>query len=354
MISPRLRSHVSCPDCRFPLRDAGAGLSCPNCQRAFDASGSYLDLRPLATFEELTKYTDEALHVDARHETVSPPLLGAGVRNGMLRKFLALTGNDRVLDLGCGSGRMLAWNRDSGAWLVGVDVAPFFAHDALANHDVVLGDLRRMPFPDASFDKAWSLDVFEHLSIDALTAMLREANRVLAQGGTLFAYSHVRKNSRLALGLRAINKFSEFLHRRGMADLSTEQLRKSDHLNPLNDIPHLESVARACGFRIARIRYYTPLVGGFVENVLMRVAEQRMAKRAAARRGASVASGAADAASVREARAAAKAQIARGGFTYRALEFVTWIMKADVALFGRVRSGPFFVLLEKVGPPLDA
>ena len=163
----------------------------------------------------------------------------------------------------------------------------------------------------------------------------------------------MRKNSRLALGLRAINKFSEFLHRRGMADLSTEQLRKSDHLNPLNDIPHLENVARACGFRIARIRYYTPLVGGFVENVLMRVAEQWMAKRAAARRGAAV-SGTADAAAVKEARATAKARIAKGGATYRALETVTWAMKADVALFGRVKSGPFFVLLEKVGPPLDA
>ena len=60
----------------------------------------------------------------------------------------------------------------------------------------MLGDLRRLPFPDGAFDKAWSLDVFEHLSIDALEAMLREADRVLAPGGALFVYTHVRKNSR--------------------------------------------------------------------------------------------------------------------------------------------------------------
>ena len=351
MVSPRLRSLVCCPDCRFPLRDEGARLTCPNCARAVEAGGRFLDLRPAQAFAELTKYTDEALHVDARHETVSPPLLGAGVRNGMLRDFLDLQPRDRVLDLGCGSGRMLAWNRDSGAWLVGVDVAPFFAHEALQNSDVVLGDLRRLPFPDGSFDKAWSLDVFEHLSLDALTGMLREANRVLAPGGRLFAYSHVRKNSKLALGLRAINKLAESLHRRGMADLSQEHLRKSDHINPLMDVPHLESVVRSCGFRIGRIRYYTPLVGGFVENVLMRVAEQRMARRSTSKAASGTSTGHADAEAVREARAAAKARIAKGGATYRALQGLTWAMKADVALFGRVRSGPFFALLVKDGPP---
>jgi SAM-dependent methyltransferase len=351
MISPRLRSLACCPDCRFPLRDETTHLACPRCTRAFAAGAGYLDLRPAESFAELTKYTDASLHVDARHETVSPPLLGAGVRNGMLRRFLDLQPRDRVLDLGCGSGRMLAWNRDSGAWLVGVDVAPFFAHEALQNSDVVLGDLRRLPFPDASFDKAWSLDVFEHLSIEALIAMLREANRVLVPGGALFAYSHVRKNSRLALGLRAINQVAGFLHRRGMADLSQEHLRKSDHVNPLLDVPHLESVTRACGFRIGRIRYYTPLVGGFVENVVVRVAEQRMAKRAVARRtpGAAVP----DAEAIREARTSAKARIAEGGATYRALEALTWAMKADVTLFGRVRSGPFFALLVKDGPPVS-
>jgi SAM-dependent methyltransferase len=350
MVSSRLRSLVCCPDCRFPLRDEVTRLACPNCSRTVEATGGYLDLRPAESFTELTKYTDPALHTDARHETVSPPLLGAAVRNGMLRRFLALEPRDRVLDLGCGSGRMLAWNRDSGAWLVGVDVSPFFAHEAMQNSDVVLGDLRRLPFPDGSFDKAWCLDVFEHLSIEALTAMLREANRVLVPGGGLFAYSHVRKNSRLALGLRAINRFALSLHEHGLADLSQEHLRKSDHVNPLLDVPHLESTVRACGFRIGRIRYYTPLIGGLVENVLVRVAEQRMARRlAATRAGAPLAVPGPDA--VREARASAKARIARGGATYHGLRALTWLMKADVTLFGRVRSGPFFALLVKEGPP---
>lgn len=331
------------------MREEAGRLLCPNCARAADTTGGYLDLRPATAFSETTKYTDAALHADARHERVSPPLLGAGVRNAMLRAFLDLDPRDRVVDLGCGSGRTLAWNRDTGAWLVGVDVSPFFAHEALADHDLVLGDLRRLPVPDGSFDKAWSLDVFEHLSIDALQGMLREANRVLAPGGALFVYTHVRKNSRVAMGLRAINALARWLERRGLIDMTQERLRKSDHVNPLADVPHLEQVTSACGFRIARIRYYTPIVGGFVENVAMRMAERFMTRRSATSRGAPAREAGDE--DVREARARAKARIADGGLTYHALRLLTWLMMIDVALLGRVRSGPFFALLVKQGPP---
>src|SRR4029078_1313819 len=60
-------------------------------------------------------------------------------------------------------------------------------------------------------------------------------------------------------------------------DMRQERRRKSDHLNPLADIPELRRVAAETGFRIKRIRYYTPLVGGFAENILMRLAEKRLA-----------------------------------------------------------------------------
>jgi len=130
-----------------------------------------------------------------------------------------------------------------------------------------------------------------------------------------------------------------------------ERLRKSDHLNPLADVPDLERVAEACGFRIARITFYTPIVGGFVENIMMRVAERAMAKRAARRLEPGVSAADADARAVREARTAAKAQIARSPTTYGVLRGLSLAMKADLLLFGRITSGPFFALLEKTGDP---
>jgi SAM-dependent methyltransferase len=359
MISSRLLSLVRCPDCHGTLEPPGStadfrtrgpsdprtlgpsdhSLKCAGCGRRYESPADYLDLRPLEKYAEQTKYLDEALHVDARHERVSPPLLGSRVRNDMLRRFLAPGPGEVVLDLGCGSGRALLWNRDMGAAMIGVDIAPFFSRDARLQMDLMLGDLRKLPFADATFDKAWSLDVLEHLSPEALAGMLGETARVLKPGGSLFVYTHVRKNARIAAGLRWINRLAHGLERRGLIDLRQEHLRKSDHVNPLRDIPHLQQVTAAAGFRIARIRFYTPIVGGFVENILVRVAERAMAKR--------VESTAGDEAAVREVRSAAKERIARRGPTYGALLALSWIMKLDVLLFGRITSGPFFALLVK-------
>ena len=358
MVSDRLVTIVRCPDCRQPLTRRATDLACDGCGRTCGpVDRGFLDLRPSRAFAETTKYTDEALHTDARHEQVSPPLLAAGVRNDMLRRFLRPAPSDRVVDLGCGSGRMALWNRDLGAWTVGVDVSPFFATEALARVDLVLGDLRELPFPDGTFTKAYALDVLEHLSPQALADMLREASRVLAPGGALFVYTHVRKNSPLALGLRGINALARWLESVGALDMTQERLRKSDHLNPIRDIPELHDVVGRAGFRIERIRYYTPLIGGFTENIVMRVAERTLARRAARRLAAAgTAATDLDAAAVKEARTSAKARLARGGPLLAALRGMTWLMKADILLFGRIRSGPFFALLVKdgSGPPRPA
>jgi SAM-dependent methyltransferase len=361
-----------------------------SCGRQYGGpSTDFLDLRPKENFEEQTKYLDEALHADARHERVSPPLLGSKIRNDMLRAFLAPQPGDLIVDLGCGSGRGLLWNRDWRGYAVGIDIAPFFARESREQVDLLLGDLRRLPFADGTFTKAYSLDVLEHLSPDALRGMLTEAARVLAPGGQLFVYTHVRKNAPIAAGLRWINALARRLERAGLIDMRQERLRKSDHLNPLADIPELRRVAAETGFRIARIRYYTPLVGGFVENILMRLAEKRLADRAKGARGALGAQGArgngpasareqtragygeaspkplrgeggadgapmSDETALKIARSEGKRRVAESAGTRALLRALSAAMKLDLLLFGRVESGPFFALLERtsvVRPP---
>ncbi|MBA3231761.1 MAG: class I SAM-dependent methyltransferase [Acidobacteria bacterium] len=369
MISEGLLSIVRCPDCHGSLvpdgvvnsTDVHGGFTgdehprgrprilCTGCGRVYDSgSADYLDLRPATAFTEQTKYLDESLHADARHERVSPPLLGSKIRNDMLRAFLAPAPGDLVIDLGCGSGRTLLWNRDWGAHVVGIDIAPFFSTEARRGVDLLIGDLRKLPFADGTFTRAFSLDVLEHLSPDAVRGMLAEARRVLAPGGTLFVYTHVRRNARIAIGLKWINALARQLDRAGLIDLRQEHLRKSDHLNPLADIPELEQVAHEAGFRIARMRYYTPIVGGFVENILMRVAERAMAKRAAKRIASTTPADQANAQAIKAARTAAKDRIARSPSTRLVLQVLSVAMKLDLVLFGRIRSGPFFALLTRV------
>lgn len=348
MISQRLLSRVRCPECRGELLGTPAELQCRSCGRYYRTpDADYLDLRPQTPFAEMTKYLDPALHADAGHEIVSPPLLSAAIRNDMLRRFLAIEAGDRVIDLGCGSGRALVWNRDLGAHLVGLDVSPFFAGEARAHVDLLVGDLRRLPLADGAFTKAFSLDVLEHLSREDLVAMLRETARVLVPGGAVFVYSHVRRNSPLAAGLRAINRLAGALERLGLVDLSHERLRKSDHRNPLADIDDLQRVTAEAGFRVARLRYYTPLVGAFIENIVVKIAE-RFLRRLAARRPANLAPGPGSSTeAAHHVRLEAKQHLARRGLVYLALRALTWLMKLDLVLFGRIPSGPFFAVLVK-------
>jgi len=79
----------------------------------------------------------------------------------------------------------------------------------------------------------------------------------------------------------------------------------------------------------------------------MRLVERAMARRAARRLTGSTSAAEADAQAIREARAAAKQQIARSPATLAALRTLSFAMKLDLLLFGRITSGPFFALLVK-------
>lgn len=350
MISSRITHLVQCPDCAAALArpDDGDVMVCTGCARRFDVSRGYVDLRPATSFAEQTKYLDHDLHADARHESIAPPVLGSKIRNDMLRRFLEPGQGDQAIDLGCGSGRAIVWNAGSGAAILGVDISPFFAGEAIERADLILGDLRRLPLAAGAFNKAWSLDVMEHLSPQALEDVLREANRVLAPGGALFIYTHVRKNGWPAIGVRLVNRFAYLCERLGLIDLRQERLRKSDHLNPLADHDQLRQVAAACGFRVERVTYYSPVIGAFMENVLARMAEKWLAARAARTLPASAAE---PSAAVRAARRSAQARVRKGGVLYQGLRGATALMKLDLWLFGRIRTGPFFALLRK---PADA
>jgi SAM-dependent methyltransferase len=96
---------------------------------------------------------------------------------------LPLPPDARILDAGCGSGRMLDELRPRGR-LTGVDSNP---HAVTATrrrgHVAWQCDIERMPFADASFDLVTCFDVIEHTPDDRRT--LRELRRVTRPGGTL-------------------------------------------------------------------------------------------------------------------------------------------------------------------------
>jgi SAM-dependent methyltransferase len=83
-----------------------------------------------------------------------------------------------VLDIGARDGGLSAWLPDSTRYQ-GLDIAPEFASDRVMIRDVSLG----LPFPDASFDFVFCIEVLEH--VPNPFAALTEIRRVLRGDGIL-------------------------------------------------------------------------------------------------------------------------------------------------------------------------
>lgn len=96
---------------------------------------------------------------------------------------------ERVLDLGCGSGRFVAALLEHGAEAIGAEISEQALRRA---RDVVPGaDLRlvspdgSLPIDHGSVDLVWCSEVLEH--VPDISAMLVEVRRVLRPGGRLLA-----------------------------------------------------------------------------------------------------------------------------------------------------------------------
>ncbi|MFD3441717.1 class I SAM-dependent methyltransferase [Streptomyces sp. NPDC058685] len=139
------------------------------------------------------KYDDMQRHIRDRgwlQEKVDS-VLEAGIDSG------------RVLEAGCGPGLLgLEWLTQAAgdSTLVGVDISPAMLDRARGNArayavshrtDYTIGNVLELPFPDASFDHAFSAASL-HEWADPVTA-LREIHRLVRPGGA-FCVSDLRRD----------------------------------------------------------------------------------------------------------------------------------------------------------------
>lgn len=103
--------------------------------------------------------------------------------------------NPRILDFGCGCGRMtrfLGLDRDLSVY--GCDINDQLVEWCSANlPDVTTvknGSMPPIPFEDETFDLVYSLSIFTHLPEEAALAWLTELNRVLAEDGIAILTTH--------------------------------------------------------------------------------------------------------------------------------------------------------------------
>jgi ubiquinone/menaquinone biosynthesis C-methylase UbiE len=98
----------------------------------------------------------------------------------------------RIIDFGCGTGRLAEWLAANGAEVVGVDATAAMierAREAVPDASFHVIDGFDLPFETGSQDAVVSVYVLQYYVADddAMTALMAEFRRVLRPGGTLVA-----------------------------------------------------------------------------------------------------------------------------------------------------------------------
>ena len=132
--------------------------------------------------------------------------------SALLKKFISNKKDNRILDIGCGTGIVLKMLNEYGL-ASGLDISK----DALSFckerglNSLFLGSATSLPFPDETFSLVTALDILEHIEDDTLA--LREIRRVLKKDGlaiiTIPAFPNLCSSHDISLGHKRRYTFVE-------------------------------------------------------------------------------------------------------------------------------------------------
>lgn len=340
MFSSDLLELLCCPADHAVLQARDDGLVCTRCGTAYPIHDGYAELLPRADFEHTTQYAQEDGGHILDYRDFGEPLLSAQVKNNLLNEFLRFDKNDVALDLGCGNGKFACWNQGRVKTMLAADLAPWFADRARRELPLLRADLRALPVREGVLDKVFSIDVLEHLTREDIARVLQEARRVLRPRGRFFIFSNTRERQTLAPVMAPQQAVTRWLTKRGSVDFTRDDWRKSDHVKAIRTYEELREVFQANGFAVKRVAFWNGVMQGWIENVFIKLGEGYLSTRAR---------GGDKLEKQVTARAGVRAAMAKNGSKYVVpLEIASKLMQLDITLFGDLRAGPYFLLVERV------
>jgi ubiquinone/menaquinone biosynthesis C-methylase UbiE len=149
-----------------------------------------------------------------------------------LSKYLSSCKNERILDFGCGIGRLTSFLRKTGAKVIGVDITKEMIEKAKKKYPeetFICYDGGKLPFDDNYFDHIVSVYVLQHITtLDDFYKTAKELVRCLKIGGKIYLIEQVsRKDSDYYLHRLPKDYFEAF---KDCKIIEARPIRKSKHL----------------------------------------------------------------------------------------------------------------------------
>jgi ubiquinone/menaquinone biosynthesis C-methylase UbiE len=116
------------------------------------------------------------------------------------------TPGSRVLELGCGSGKTVAWLAGRELDLVAADFSPaalamnFSTKRKYPGFALAVADARQLPFKESAFDMAFVVHVIGHMRQKERSLAAGELIRVLTDGGTIVFRAFSNRDFRFGRG----------------------------------------------------------------------------------------------------------------------------------------------------------
>jgi SAM-dependent methyltransferase len=108
-----------------------------------------------------------------------------------------------ILDLGCGAGRNSKYLSEKGFRVMGIDISEVAIRKAKKDGGEAkyfLADMRRLPFPNDSFETIISIQTIFHGRLSDIRKTIKEIFRVSKNGGIIFLTLQPIKGNKFRLG----------------------------------------------------------------------------------------------------------------------------------------------------------